>query len=71
LHNYRSLQVSYAADIVLFDEKQVKDLSTFEQPHQYSTGFIFILVNGVLTLENRKHLGVRGGMVLTGNNEKY
>ncbi len=55
-----------AADIVIFDENKVKDLSTFENPHQYSIGFEFVIVNGVLTVDNEKHLGVRAGKTLSG-----
>lgn len=55
-----------AADIVVFDELNVKDLSTFEKPHAYSTGFQFVLVNGKLTVENGRHLGVRAGVALRG-----
>lgn len=52
----------YAADIVVFDEQQVKDLSTFEKPHQYSTGFKYVLVNGALTVNEGMHTGVRAGV---------
>lgn len=55
-----------AADIVIFDEKQVNDVSTFTKPHAYSTGFYYVIVNGVLTVENAKHLGVRAGKALMG-----
>ena len=58
------LREGYAADIVIFDEKEVKDVSTFEKPHAYSKGFHFVIVNGVLTVENEKHLGVRAGKAL-------
>jgi len=60
------LREGYAADIIIFDEKEVKDLSTFEKPHAYSKGFHFVIVNGVLTVENEKHLGVRAGKALFG-----
>jgi len=58
------LEEGYAADIVIFDENEVKDVSTFEKPHAYSKGFHFVIVNGVLTVENEKHLGVRAGIAL-------
>ena len=61
------LREGYAADIVIFDEKEVKDVATFENPHAYSTGFHFVIVNGVLTVENEKHLGVRAGRALKNN----
>ena len=60
------LKEGYAADIVIFDEKEVKDVSTFEKPHAYSKGFHFVIVNGVLTVDNEKHLGVRAGKALYG-----
>jgi N-acyl-D-amino-acid deacylase len=60
------LREGYAADIVIFDEKEVKDVSTFEKPHAYSKGFHYVIVNGVLTVENEKHLGVRAGQALYG-----
>lgn len=60
------LREGMAADIVIFDENKVKDLSTFEAPHQYSTGFSTILVNGIPVLENGHHNGSRSGVVLHG-----
>lgn len=53
-----------AADILIFDEKEVKDISTFEKPHAYSVGFHFVIVNGVLTVDNEKHTGARAGQAL-------
>ncbi len=55
-----------AADIVIFDENKVKDLSTFEAPHQYSTGFGTVIVNGIVVVENGLHKGNRTGKVLRG-----
>jgi N-acyl-D-amino-acid deacylase len=60
------IREGYAADIVLFDENEVKDLSTYGKPHQYSTGFKFILVNGQLCVEDGKQNNVRSGKVLYG-----
>jgi N-acyl-D-amino-acid deacylase len=62
------LREGMAADIVIFDEQQVQDMSTFEKPHAYSRGFHFVIVNGVLTVENEKHLGVRAGISLKNKN---
>lgn len=55
-----------AADIVIFDEKEVKDISTFEKPHAYSKGFYFVIVNGIMVVENEKHTGARTGKALYG-----
>ena len=60
------LKEGYTADIVIFDEKEVKDVSTFEKPHAYSKGFHYVLVNGVVTVDNEKHLGIRAGKALYG-----
>ena len=64
LNNRGLLKEGYAADIVIFNENEVKDVSTFEKPHAYSKGFHFVIVNGVLTVDNEKHLGVRAGQAL-------
>jgi N-acyl-D-amino-acid deacylase len=58
------LAPGYAADIVIFDENKVQDLSTYDKPHVYSTGFQYVLVNGVLTVDRGVHTKARGGMVL-------
>ncbi len=58
------LRDGFAADIVIFDAATVKDQSTYDQPHQYSTGFDYVLVNGVITVDSRKHNGKRAGTVL-------
>ncbi len=60
------LKEGMAADIVIFDENEVRDISTFERPHAYSKGFHFVLVNGRLTVENEKHNGTRAGKALYG-----
>lgn len=61
------LKEGMAADIVIFNEKEVQDISTYDKPHAYSKGFRFVIVNGVLTVENEKHLGVRAGKPLKNN----
>jgi len=60
------LKEGYAADIVIFNENEVRDNATFENPNQFSSGFMFVLVNGQLVVENGKHNGVRSGAVLFG-----
>jgi len=60
------LKEGMAADIVIFDEKTVSDHATFDQPHQYSSGFHYVLVNGQLVVDNSKHIGTRSGTALFG-----
>lgn len=64
LANRGLLEKGFAADIVVFDPATVTDMATYEQPHQYSKGFRFVLVNGQLTIEEGKHNGTRAGEVI-------
>ena len=61
------LREGFAADIVLFDPNTIQDNSTYENPHQYSSGFKYILVNGVVTVDDSKHTGARAGTILKRN----
>jgi N-acyl-D-amino-acid deacylase len=60
------LQEGMAADVVIFNEKTVADLSTFINPHNYSTGFDYVIVNGMPVVELGKHNGNRNGVLLPG-----
>ena len=60
------LKEGMAADIVIFDLNEVTDRATFEQPHQYSAGFHYVLVNGQLAIDNGKHTGIKSGTTLKG-----
>lgn len=64
LHNRGLLREGYAADIVVFDEKAVQDQSTYDKPHQYTTGFRYVLVNGAVTVDQGSHTGARAGATL-------
>jgi N-acyl-D-aspartate/D-glutamate deacylase len=54
------------ADIAVFDPAKVKDLSTFEKPHQYAEGFQHVLVNGKPVLLDGKMTGENSGRILRG-----
>jgi len=60
------LREGMAADIVVFDENKVSDQSTFDHPHQYSTGFQYVVVNGQLVVDHAQQTGVRSGRALFG-----
>ena len=55
-----------AADIVVFDEATVSDAAEFTNPHAYSVGFAYVLVNGKVTVSEGEHTGVRNGGTLKG-----
>ena len=60
------LREGMAADIIIFDAVTVSDLSTYAKPHQYSTGFEYVIVNGKLIVDSNKHTGIRSGKILYG-----
>lgn len=60
------LKEGMAADIVVFDENKVADRSTYEKPHAYSTGFHYVVVNGVVTVSKEVFTGSRAGKALYG-----
>lgn len=70
LNNRGLLQQGHAADIVIFNDKEVIDMATFDKPHAYSKGFRYVLVNGVMTVENEKHTGARAGKALYGRRQQ-
>jgi len=58
------LRAGSFADVVIFDPATVADKSTFEQPHQYSTGIDYVFVNGVAAVDAGKFTDTRPGRVL-------
>lgn len=53
-----------AADLVLFDPGKVLDKATYQNPHQYTEGFDFVLVNGTIMVDEGKLTDAKGGRVL-------
>ncbi|MBP7935493.1 MAG: D-aminoacylase [Phycisphaerae bacterium] len=60
------LAPGYFADVVVFDPAAVHDHATFRQPHQYATGMVHVLVNGVQVLKDGEHTGATPGRVVRG-----
>jgi dihydroorotase/N-acyl-D-amino-acid deacylase len=54
------------ADIVIFDPETIIDRSTYAQPHQYSAGMEYVLVNGQVVLDQGRITDARPGMVVRG-----
>jgi N-acyl-D-aspartate/D-glutamate deacylase len=55
------------ADVVVFDAERVADRATFENPHQYPEGIPYVIVNGVVTIDNGRHTGALAGEVIYGS----
>ncbi|HTE30517.1 MAG TPA: D-aminoacylase [Chryseolinea sp.] len=61
-----SLQPGFHADIVMFDPQKIQDHATFEKPHQYATGMMYVIVNGTVVLDKGEHTGATPGRVVRG-----
>ncbi|HEY6290439.1 MAG TPA: D-aminoacylase [Terriglobia bacterium] len=60
------LRPGMAADLVIFDPRTVKDRATFEDPSQYPAGIPYVIVNGVVVIDQGEHTGAKPGRVLRG-----
>lgn len=60
------LREGLKADIAVFNPDTVRDLATFERPHQYSEGVSLVLVNGQIAFENGAVTAARPGRILYG-----
>lgn len=52
------------ADITLFDPDKVIDKATYLVPRQYPEGIPYVIVNGVVTIDDGEHTGALAGKVL-------
>ncbi len=52
------------ADLVLFDAQTVADTATYDDPHQYPEGIAYVVVNGVVVVDQGQHTGALPGQVL-------
>jgi N-acyl-D-amino-acid deacylase len=55
------LQIGCVADLVLFDAATISDRATYEAPFQYPSGIRYVLVNGIVAVEEGAHTGARPG----------
>ncbi|NHJ40312.1 MAG: D-aminoacylase [Asgard group archaeon] len=52
------------ADLVVFDSEKINDKATFPEPLQNPDGIEYVIVNGKITIEKGKHLGIKAGKIL-------
>jgi N-acyl-D-aspartate/D-glutamate deacylase len=56
----------FAADIAIVDPARVAETNSFATPKSYATGVPFVVVNGVVVIDNGEHTGARPGRALRG-----
>ena len=60
------VRAGHAADLVVFDPKEVADRATYEHPHRFPSGIPYVIVNGVVAVSDSRPTGARAGQVLRG-----
>lgn len=60
------LAPGFFADVVVFDPARIQDHATFSEPHQFSEGVHYVLVNGSLVLRDGEPTGATPGRVVRG-----
>jgi N-acyl-D-aspartate/D-glutamate deacylase len=53
-----------AADLVVFDPASVRSLATYDDPRRFPVGIPYVIVNGVLVVDDGRHTGATPGRVL-------
>jgi N-acyl-D-amino-acid deacylase len=54
----------FFADLVIFNPNDVRENTTFEDPHRYTTGIDHVLVNGSFAMRDGKPTGANPGRVI-------
>ncbi len=65
-HDRGIVRPGFIADLVVFDPATVADIATFEDPHQYSVGFDYVIVNGVAVVAEGEMTDERSGQFVKG-----
>ena len=56
---------NYLADVIVFDPATVADKSTYEQPTLLAVGMKYVIVNGVMAINDGRYTGAMAGRVLS------
>lgn len=57
------------ADLVVFDPTGIRDMATYEMPHQYSKGLAWVIVNGQVAVDHGNPTGRLPGMFVARSSE--
>lgn len=58
------LKTGYYADITIFDKTKIIDTATFDNPHSYPEGIMYVIVNGAIVVSKGEHTGRLPGKIL-------
>jgi dihydroorotase/N-acyl-D-amino-acid deacylase len=58
------IKENFWGDIVIFNPNTIIDKGTFEEPHQFPEGIPYVIVNGVIVVDNNKQRKKFPGKVL-------
>ena len=56
------IKEGFAADVLVFNPKTIHDKATYQNPHQYSEGIEYLIINGVVTIDKGEYTGVLAGI---------
>lgn len=64
IHKRGTIKKGNYADIAVLNPETVNDLATINKPYQYPVGIDYVLVNGVIALEEGVFVDAKGGKVI-------
>ena len=65
MHDRGVIREGAAADLLIFDPERINDRATYDNPHQLADGMSYVLVNGVVVLDDGRFTDALPGRVLT------
>lgn len=67
IENRGLIKEDFKADFLIFDPKKIKEMATYEEPHQLAEGFKYVFVNGKLAKQGEGFSEERNGEMLRKN----
>jgi dihydroorotase/N-acyl-D-amino-acid deacylase len=61
-----TVRTGFYADLVVFDLGRVRELATYERPHQLAEGVVHLFVNGEAVIRDGGATGARPGRFVRG-----
>ena len=58
------IRPGFKADITIFNYHSIKDTATYESPHNYPRGIEYVIVNGIIVVEEGRHTKAKAGRLL-------